>query len=191
MHYGWRLSHTLYIYGFSPVWVLWCWIRAELWLKAFKHSSHWNNFLSSMVFLMFTKDDLWMKAFSHMLHLWRFFCCLYFRLVKYIWILPEAISLYFIFEGVFFSNPLLLNKHWFQAEILALSHYFYGFFSVRIFVWVTEIICKLSLLSFCFFILSSYMQGFSDMKFHGSSFLSVFLISPENDESWVWVVLVF
>ena len=126
-----------------------------------------------------------------MLHLWRFSAVFIFDWLSTFESCLKLLLCISYFEGVFSLVTLCcLTNTDFRLKFWPKSLFLWLLSTVRSFVWVTEIICKLSLLSFCFFILSSYMQGFSDMKFHGSSFLSVFLISPENDESWVWVAFV-
>lgn len=134
------------------------------------------------------REELWMKAFSHILHLYRFSAVLIFGwLSKFEFCLKLFLCISY-FEGVLSLATLCcLTKTDFRLKFWPKLLFLWLLPTGRIFVWVIEIICKLSFLSFCFFNLSSYIQGFSDRKLQGSSLLSLFLLNPWNDESWVWV----
>lgn len=120
-----------------------------------------------------------MKAFSQVLHLKRFSNVLIFG-----WLSEVEFSLRLflcVFSLAIFCLPID-----FRLTLGPNSKFLWLLSTVRIFVWVIEIICKLSFL-FCFLKLLSGLQDFPEVKSQSSSLLSCFLFNSWNDDSLVWV----
>ena len=59
--------HCWHSNDFSPVWMLWCRVRYARTTKAFPHSWHLNGFSSEWIFRWWNRLERWIKAFPHSL----------------------------------------------------------------------------------------------------------------------------
>ena len=62
----------MHLYGFSPVWILWCELRWTLWLKLFPHSMHVYGFSPLWVLRCELRWLPWLKHFPHSMHSYGF-----------------------------------------------------------------------------------------------------------------------
>ena len=61
---GERLCH-----GLSPIWILWCWVRCEQWIKALPHLLHLYGFSPGWVRWCTGRLRCQLKALPHSVHL--------------------------------------------------------------------------------------------------------------------------
>ena len=66
---GKGLCHSLYIYKVSPVWIRWCRVRCEQWIKALPHSLHLYGFSPVWVRWCTVRLIRQVKALPHSVHL--------------------------------------------------------------------------------------------------------------------------
>lgn len=72
--------HTLHLKGFSPVWILWCLRRDELWLKVLLHWLHSYIFFPTNILWVLTNSEFCVASSPCELQLWGLFtigmlCC--------------------------------------------------------------------------------------------------------------------
>lgn len=63
-----HFPHSLHLYCLAPVWILLCWLRAELSLKDFPHSPYTWSLSPVWALWWATNEDLYLNVFPHSWH---------------------------------------------------------------------------------------------------------------------------